>query len=55
MIEGIPLGRTSGPQDTPSAIAFLCSEKAGFITCAVLSVDGGNSIGTFKRPVPSAN
>ena len=54
MIEGIPLGRTSGPQDAPSAIAFLCSEKAGFITGAVLSVDGGNSIGTFKRPVPSA-
>ena len=44
----IPLGRTSGPDDAASAIAFLCSDKASFITGAVLSVDGGNSIGTFE-------
>ncbi len=44
----IPLGRTSGPEDAPAAIAFLCSDKAGFITGAVLSIDGGNSIGTFE-------
>src|SRR5204863_5032111 len=42
----IPLGRTSGPDDAAAAISFLCSDKAGFITGAVLSVDGGNSIGT---------
>ena len=44
----IPLARTSGPDDAPEAIAFLCSDKASFITGAVLSVDGGNSIGTFE-------
>ena len=44
----IPLARTSGPEDAPEAIAFLCSDKASFITGAVLSVDGGNSIGTFE-------
>lgn len=44
----IPLARTSGPNDAPEAIAFLCSDKASFITGAVLSVDGGNSIGTFE-------
>jgi len=44
----IPLGRTSGPDDTPGAILYLCSEQASFITGAVLSVDGGNSIGTFE-------
>jgi 3-oxoacyl-[acyl-carrier protein] reductase len=44
----IPLGRTSGPGDAPEAIAYLCSEKASFITGAVLAVDGGNSIGTFE-------
>jgi 3-oxoacyl-[acyl-carrier protein] reductase len=49
MLDRIPLGRSSGPQDAPAAIAFLCSERAGFITGAVLSVDGGNSIGTFDR------
>jgi len=44
----IPLGRTSGPGDAPEAIAYLCSEKASFITGAVVAVDGGNSIGTFE-------
>jgi 3-oxoacyl-[acyl-carrier protein] reductase len=50
MLKNIPLGRASGPQDAPSAIAYLCSDKAAFITGATLSVDGGNSIGTYKRP-----
>ncbi|CDZ51683.1 SDR family NAD(P)-dependent oxidoreductase [Neorhizobium galegae] len=50
MLKNIPLGRASGPQDAPGAIAYLCSEKAAFITGAVISVDGGNSIGNYKRP-----
>ncbi|MFV2092065.1 MAG: SDR family oxidoreductase, partial [Hyphomicrobiales bacterium] len=41
----IPLGRASGPDDAANAIMFLCSSKGDFITGAVLSVDGGNSIG----------
>ncbi|AMJ59742.1 SDR family NAD(P)-dependent oxidoreductase [Bosea sp. PAMC 26642] len=48
MAARIPLGRTSGPGDAPAAIAYLCSDKASFVTGAVLSVDGGNSIGTFE-------
>jgi len=40
----IPLGHTSGPEDTPGAVLFLCSDGASFITGAVLAVDGGNSI-----------
>ena len=48
MKKRIPLGRTSGPGDTPEAILFLCSDKASFITGTVLSVDGGNSIGTYE-------
>lgn len=44
----IPLGRTSGPDDAPEAILFLCSPKASFVTGTVLSVDGGNSIGTYE-------
>lgn len=43
--ENIPLGRVSGPDDVANAIMFLCSPKGEFITGAVLSVDGGNSIG----------
>lgn len=44
----IPLGRSSGPDDTPQAILYLCSQAAQFITGTVLSVDGGNSIGTYQ-------
>jgi 3-oxoacyl-[acyl-carrier protein] reductase len=44
----IPLARTSGPDDAPEAIMYLCSERAAFVTGAVLSVDGGNSIGTYE-------
>ncbi len=46
--EGIPLGRESGSQDTASAVLYLCSDKAEFITGTALAVDGGNSLG--KRP-----
>ncbi|CDZ29771.1 SDR family oxidoreductase [Neorhizobium galegae] len=50
MLKNIPLGRASGPEDAPGAIAYLCSDQAAFITGAVISVDGGNSIGNYKRP-----
>jgi 3-oxoacyl-[acyl-carrier protein] reductase len=46
----IPLGRTSGPGDASSAVLYLCSDAASFVTGAVLSVDGGNSIGTYEPP-----
>jgi 3-oxoacyl-[acyl-carrier protein] reductase len=48
MTARIPLGRTSGPDDAPQAILFLASSQASFVTGAVLSVDGGNSIGTYE-------
>ncbi|MCG8708058.1 SDR family oxidoreductase [Brenneria sp. 4F2] len=54
MLARIPLGRASGPEDAPAAIGYLCSERAGFVTGAVLSVDGGNSIGSYQRPRPTA-
>jgi 3-oxoacyl-[acyl-carrier protein] reductase len=36
-----PLGRLGDPADVAGAVRFLCSEEAGFITGAVLQVDGG--------------
>jgi NAD(P)-dependent dehydrogenase (short-subunit alcohol dehydrogenase family) len=39
----IPLHRFGEPRDIAKAAAFLCSHDAGFITGAVLTIDGGES------------
>ena len=42
--QAIPLGRTGEPDDLASAVAFLASDDAGFITGQTLSVSGGLSM-----------
>jgi len=37
----IPLGRLGSAEDVAHAVAYLCSEEAGYVTGQVLSVDGG--------------
>lgn len=37
----IPIGRLGQPEDTAAAVCFFASEEAGFITGAVLDVNGG--------------
>ena len=37
----IPLGRLGSPEDVAHAVAFLCSDEAGYVTGQVLPVDGG--------------
>jgi 3-oxoacyl-[acyl-carrier protein] reductase len=40
-IETIPIGRLGTVEEFASAAAFLCSERAGYITGTTLLVDGG--------------
>jgi NAD(P)-dependent dehydrogenase (short-subunit alcohol dehydrogenase family) len=37
----VPLGRIGQPQDIASAVAFLLSDEAAYITGVILDVDGG--------------
>jgi 3-oxoacyl-[acyl-carrier protein] reductase len=44
-VKQIPLGRVGTPEDVASAVAFLASDGASYITGHVLSVNGGMLMG----------
>jgi len=44
-IKQIPLGRVGSPEDVASAVAFLASDDASYITGHVLNVNGGMLMG----------
>ena len=37
----IPLGRLGSPREVGDVVAFLCSDRASYVTGTVISVDGG--------------
>jgi len=41
LIGQIPLGRLGTPQDVAAAVAYLASPAGGYVTGAVLHVNGG--------------
>jgi 3-oxoacyl-[acyl-carrier protein] reductase len=44
-LKAVPLGRVGTPEDVASAVAFLASEEASYITGHVLNINGGMLMG----------
>src|SRR5262249_4300837 len=49
MVRGIPMGRRATPSDVASAVVFLASDDAAFLTGVCLDVAGGLSIQSRSR------
>ena len=45
LVEAVPLARPGTPEEVAAAVTFLASPEAGYITGAVLPVDGGLGMG----------
>lgn len=44
-VGNVPMGRPARPEEVAALIAFLCSQQAGYISGALVNIDGASSVG----------
>ena len=44
VVNMVPLGRDSDPAEVAEAVVWLCSDKASYVTGALMPVDGGFTV-----------
>jgi 3-oxoacyl-[acyl-carrier protein] reductase len=45
LARGVPVGRVGEPEEFAAVVAFLCSERASYVSGAVIPIDGGSTRG----------
>ena len=50
MLSGLPLGRAATVEEVADVVAFMASDRAGWVTGTVITVDGGHGVrgGSFR-------